>query len=95
MTFWAVRAGMVPILWWIVYNPGMTKLQTVTRRRRPPNPWSPLVVELEPQLKMDLAAAAHDLNVKLADLIGPLLAKLRGQPGQTEDLIRAWRRSTK
>ena len=73
----------------------MTKPQTVTRRRRPPNPWSPLVVELDPQLKMDLAAAAHDLNVTLAELIGPLLAKLRGQPGQTEDLLGAWHRATK
>ena len=73
----------------------MSKQQTVTRRRRPPNPWSPLVVELEPQLKMDLAAAAHEVNMTLADFIGPLLARLRGQPGQTDDLIRAWRRATK
>jgi hypothetical protein len=71
------------------------RLKGRPRVGRPPVPWSPLQIEIEPQLKMDLVMAARQLGLKLKDLIEPLLDEARGAPGQTEQLMRSWRRAKK
>jgi hypothetical protein len=47
-------------------------------RGRPPNPLTPLRVQLDPHIKLDYLTAANELHVPLSVLVEHLLVQLRG-----------------
>ena len=59
-------------------------------RGRPPNPLTPLRVQLDPHIKLDYLTAANELRVPLSVLVEHLLVQLRGPEVGTSQIRAAF-----